>query len=147
MLESRDFQVIHGDRVLAYQGEPETGLRVSPEDCSSNPAFINAHHIWDVAQVEAITDDKTRAVAFFCGASRNRHHFAHRFDAIFLLEADWPTIAARLERRVDEWGSRAEERALVETLHASRVDLPANAIAIDATRPLPEVVDAILARC
>lgn len=147
LLEGRGFLVIHGDRKLAYQGDPETGARFAPEQCSDDPAFINSHHIWDVAQVEAILDDRSHDMAFFCGASRNRQQFAHRFDIIFLLEADWSTIAARLNRRVDEWGSRPEERALVERLHTSRVDLPDNAVAIDATQPLPAVVDAILAQC
>ena len=136
-LEARGFHVIHGDRVLAFQGDPETGAPLPPDRRSTDPAFINAHHIWDVARVKTIIADRTRPVTFFCGASRNRQHFAHLFDA----------IEARLAARHDEWGSDPAERALVAELHASRVDLPANAIAIDATRPLDIVVDDILASC
>ena len=146
-LEARGFHVIHGDRVLAFQGDPETGAPLPPDRRSTDPAFINAHHIWDVARVKTIIADRTRPVTFFCGASRNRQHFAHLFDAIFVLEADWPTIEARLAARHDEWGSDPAERALVAELHASRVDLPANAIAIDAARPLDIGVDDILASC
>lgn len=144
-LERRGYHVVHGDRVLAYQGDPETGAPV--ETRPDDPGFTNTHHIWDVAQVKAAIADPTHAKTFFCGASRNRQHFADMFDAVFVLEADWPTIERRLAGRVDEWGSEPAERALVGELHASRVDLPEDAIAIDSTRPLSEVVDAILAHC
>lgn len=146
-LERRGYHVVHGDRVLAFQGDPETGERLPPERRSTEPAFINAHHIWDVAQVQAILADQTHPVTFFCGASRNRHHFVHLFDAVFLLEIDRQTLARRIDSRRDEWGSEPAERAEILRLHESREDLPADAIPIDATRPLPEVVDAILAHC
>ncbi len=146
-LERRGYHVVHGDRVLAYQGDPETGEPIPPERRSTDPAFINTHHIWDADAVRTIVADPAHAVTFFCGASRNRRHFAHLFDAIFLLEADWPTIERRLAARRDEWGSEPGERALVAKLHATREDLPDNAIPIDTTRPLAEVVDDILSRC
>lgn len=146
-LERRGHAVVHGDRVLAYQGDPRTGAPIPPERRSADPAFINTHHVWDADRVKAIIADPARPVTFFCGASRNRQHFVHLFDAVFLLEADWTTIEARLAARVDEWGSEPEERALVARLHASREDLPEEAIIIDTTRPLAIVVDDILARC
>ncbi len=146
-LERRGFAVIHGDRKLAYQGDPETGAPIPPAQRPCDPAFINTHHIWDVAKVLTIVADKSHPIAFFCGASRNRHKFADLFDAIFLLEADWRLIERRLATRVDEWGSRAEERALVKHLHTTREDLPENAISIDTSRPLGEVLDLILGHC
>ncbi|KKB09651.1 AAA family ATPase [Devosia chinhatensis] len=146
-LERRGYAVVHGDRVLAYQGDPQTGAPIPTERRSSDPAFINTHHIWDAARVRAIIADPARPVTFFCGASRNRAHFVDLFDAVFLLEADWPTLERRLAARVDEWGSEPGERALVARLHATREDLPDNAMSIDATRPLAKVVDAILAHC
>lgn len=145
MLESRGFDVIHGDRLLAYQGDPQTGVPVMPRP--QDPAFVNAHHIWDVDQLKRLIDDQTHPRTFFCGASRNRHHFAQWFDAIFVLETDWATISRRLDGRPGEWGDDPRERSLIQQLHISRIDLPIGAIAIDATRPLHEVVDAILARC
>lgn len=36
----RGFQAIHGDRQLAYQGDPETGLPL--------PGRCHEHHIWDI---------------------------------------------------------------------------------------------------
>lgn len=146
-LERRGFVVLHGDRVLAYQGDPATGRPLAPEERSADPDFINAHHVWDARRVRALAADTSVELAFFCGASRNRQLFDHVFEAVFVLEADWPTIEKRLAARVDEWGSEPAERALVERLHASREDLPETAIPIDAARPLPDVIGAILAHC
>jgi hypothetical protein len=59
-LERRGYQVVHGDRALAYQGDPETGEPTSgrtPE-----------HHIWDVAKVKALVANQDEPVTVFCGA-------------------------------------------------------------------------------
>ena len=58
-----------------------------------------------------------------------------------------PQRQPRLAARVDEWGSQPEERALVKHLHTTREDLPENAIAIDTSQPLNDVVDIILGHC
>lgn len=50
-------------------------------------------------------------------------------------------------RTGDEFGGGLEERELVVRLHATKEDLPPDAILIDATAPLACVVDEILARC
>jgi broad-specificity NMP kinase len=143
-LERRGHHVVHGDRVLAYQGDPQTGARVVPPPGDS--AFISDHHIWDVDQVRSIIADQSREKTFFCGASRNRHAFIYLFDAVFVLAIDRPTLERRIATRVDEWGSEPAERALILALYDSGADQPAG-IRIDATRPLDEIVDAILAQC
>lgn len=144
-LERRGYHVVHGDRVLAYQGDPETGVRVTPP--SSDLDFLNDHHIWDLGKVLAILADRRHDKTFFCGGSRNWHKFIHRMDAVFLLELDRQTLERRIDLRVDEWGSEPAERAMIMALHANGRNQPADGIRIDATRPLAEVVDAILAHC
>ncbi|KRA42599.1 nucleoside kinase [Devosia sp. Root635] len=144
-LERRGYHVVHGDRVLAYQGDPETGARLFPP--AGDHQFISDHHIWDLDQVRAIIADKTRDKTFFCGGSRNWHKFIHRMDAVFLLELDRETLERRIDSRVDEWGSEAAERAIIMALHETRKYQPEDGIRIDAARPLAEVVDAILAHC
>ena len=94
-LERRGYHVVHGDRVLAYQGDPQTGARLTPP--SGDLQFISDHHLWDLDQVLAIIADRTQEATFFCGGSRNWHKFIHRIDAVFLLELDRET----LERRID----------------------------------------------
>ena len=135
----RGHHAIHGDRVLAYQGDPETGERLD--------GSCHEHHIWDVGKVNALMDDQTVAMTFFCGGSRNFDHFIARFDAIFVLDVDLNTLSRRLsERPKDEFGAKPSERALILRLHATKEDTPAG-IRIDATASVGHVVDQILSRC
>jgi hypothetical protein len=142
-LERRGYHVVHGDRMLAYQGDPETGARLAPP--SGDLQFISDHHIWDLGKVLAILADPRHPKTFFCGGSRNWHKFIHRMDAVFLLELDRATLERRIDARVNEWGSEPAERAIVMALHETRKYQPDQGIRIDATRPLAEVVDTILA--
>ncbi len=149
-LERRGYHVVHGDRELAYRGDPETGapLDAAQGQGDTDPAFAHAHHIWDVEKVRARADDKRHPVCFFCGGSRNFHRFIDLFDDVFVLDVDRETLKRRLANRPDdEFGGKPAERDFVLRLHATKEDIPANATAIDATAPLAAVVDAILSRC
>ena len=149
-LEKRGYHVVHGDRVLAYQGDPETGARLDPRVIAAHrdhPAFIHDHHIWDASMVTALAADRTHAATFFCGGARNTGRFLDLFDAVFVLEIDRATLERRLDGRPDEWGSAPAERALILRHHAAPAPIPETAIAIDAKAPLPAVVDAILRHC
>jgi hypothetical protein len=150
-LQRRGYHAVHGDRALAYQGDPDTG---EPLDDAvrarhaGDAAFVHGHHIWDVDRVKALVADRGEPISFFCGGARNLHRFSDLFDAIFVLEIDIGTLNRRLaERPPDEWGARASERELVARLHATGEDVPRNAIRIDATAPIARVVDAILVHC
>jgi thymidylate kinase len=138
-LRRRGHHSIHGDRELAYQGDPETG----------EPLDGHAHeqHVWDVDKVRALVADRSHPASFFCGGSRNWDRFIHLFDGVFVLEVDLDTLNRRLATRPeDEWGGRASERAFIARLHATKEGIPRNAIIIDATAPISRVVDAILER-
>lgn len=138
-LKRRGYHAIHGDRVLAYQGDPATG---EPLDGRGHE-----HHIWDIDKVHALVSDHHHPVSFFCGGSRNVERFIHLFDGVFVLEIDLDTLQRRLDARpVDEWGGQADERTLIVRLHATKEDIPAEATIIDATAPLSDVVDDILSR-
>ena len=137
-LQRRGHHVVHGDRELAYQGDPATGAATDTSD--------HEHHVWDVDEVRALAADDGAAMTFFCGGSRNFAAFIDLFDGVFVLEVDINTLHRRLDLRSDdEWGGQPDERALVVRLHASREDVPRDGITIDATAPLDEVVDEILA--
>jgi hypothetical protein len=134
----RGVHAIHGDRELAYQGDPQTGL---PTD---QPA--HEHHLWRERQVRALAADHSEPVTFFCGGSRNVPAFIDVFDEVFVLEIDTETLLRRLDQRPsDEFGARPGERELVVRLHGSGEDTP-DGTPIDATRPVAEVVDEILSR-
>lgn len=146
-LARRGYQAVHGDRVLARIGNPETGEVFDHPDAGWSLEQRHRHHIWDVDQVQAIVKDNSHPVAFFCGGSRNWGTFLELFDGVFVLEVDVDTLNRRLDDRPsDEFGRVPEERALVLRVHRTREDLPAGGVSIDATRPVTEVVDEILRR-
>ncbi|WP_404497714.1 AAA family ATPase [Arthrobacter sp. GAS37] len=142
-LARRGYHVVHGDRELAYQGDPETGAPM--EDVTG--LAVHDHHLWRVDKVKALVADQREAVTFFCGGSRNFAKFIDLFNGVFVLEIDTETFARRLDdRREDEWGGpgRQAERDLILRLHRTKADIPRGGIAIDATAPLAHVVDEIL---
>ncbi len=150
-LQRRGYQAIHGDRELAYRGDPETGLPATPETGAPTVDWVSEHYIWDVAKVRAIAASQAEAVTFFCGGSRNFAKFIDVFDGVFVLEVDFDTMNRRIEARValdpTDFGATPEERDLVARLFATKADVPKHAVSIDATQPLAQVVDDILARC
>lgn len=150
-LEARGHHVVRGDRVLAYRGDPETGAPLAdPLPAHDMPEldFLHRHHIWDVARVRSIVADRSHPATFFCGGSRNFHHFIDLFDGVFILDVDVETLKQRLAgRAADEFGGRPDELALVVRVHGTKEDLPAEATVIDSTAPLAEVVDEILSKC
>jgi hypothetical protein len=135
-LRRRGHHAVNGDTDLAYQGDPLTGL---PTDTA-----LHEHHLWDVARVRELVADRSAPATFFCGGSRNVAEVLDLFDGVFVLEVDLDTLLRRLDQRPDdEWGARPSERALIVRLHGTREDVPPGTI-VDATRPLPMVVDEIL---
>ena len=137
-LQRRGYHAINGDTDLAYRGDPKTG---EPVDNATHE-----HWIWDVDKVSALVADQRHAATFFCGGSRNWDRFIELFDGVFVLEVDLDTLNRRLALRPeDEWGIPASEGAFHARLqHATKEDLPKDAIVIDATAPIARVVDAIL---
>ncbi|MGH2384729.1 MAG: AAA family ATPase, partial [Candidatus Limnocylindria bacterium] len=55
-LQRRGHHAIHGDRELAYQGDPETG--------EATEAVGHEHHIWNVDKVKALVADRNEAATF-----------------------------------------------------------------------------------
>ena len=139
-LQRRGYHAIHGDRELAYWGDPKTGEPVN--SCAGE----HRTWMWNVATVSALVADHTHATTFFCGGSRNSDRFIGLFDAVFVLEIDLETLNRRLAARpADAWGGSASEgEAFARFQHATKAGLPTNAISIDATAPLSRIVDTIL---
>ncbi|MBB3656745.1 broad-specificity NMP kinase [Rhizobium sp. BK650] len=150
-LQQRGYHVVHGDRELAYQGDPRTGEPLSGSVLQMNSldvAFKHKHHIWDVGKVRSLAADRSHPISFFCGGSRNFHQFIDLFDGVFVLDVDPDTLKRRLAGRGDdEFGGKPDELDLVLRVHATKEDIPANATGIDATRPLAAVVNDILSKC
>ena len=85
-LQRRGYQAIHGDRELAYRGDPETGAPVAPETDTPTALWMSEHQIWDVEKVRAYIANQDEAVTFFCGGSRNSSKFIELFDGVFVLD-------------------------------------------------------------
>ena len=139
-LQRRGYHAIHGDRELAYWGDPKTGEPVT------GYAGAQRTWMWNVATVSALVADHTHAATFFCGGSRNADRFIDLFDGVFVLAIDLETLNQRLDARpADAWGGSASEgESFARLQHATNEGLPTNAIIIDATAPLSSVVDTIL---
>jgi thymidylate kinase len=139
-LQRRGYHAIHGDRELAYWGDPKTGEPV--HGC----AGAQRSWMWNVERVRALVADQSHAATFFCGGSRNSDHFIDVMDEVFVLEIDLDTLNRRLAARPeDEWGGTASEgEAFARLQHATKEGLPTSAIIIDATAPLSSIVDTIL---
>ena len=150
-LQRRGYQAIHGDRELAYRGDPETGLPMAPETGTPTTIWMSEHHIWDVEKVKAYITNQNEAVTFFCGGSRNFSKFIDLLDGVFILDVDLDTMNRRIAERValdpTDFGGTPEERELAARLHQTKEDIPKNGIIIDATAPLAHVVDEILRLC
>jgi len=137
-LQRRGHHAVHGDRELAYAGDPETG---DPRDVPAHE-----HHIWHVDRVRALVADKAHPATFFCGGSRNSSTFLGLFDGVFVLEVDLDTLNRRLDERPDdEWAAGAPvERERIVRWHETGQGVPENGIRIDATAPITHVVDDVL---
>ena len=150
-LQRRGYQAIHGDRELAYQGDPETGTPTDGLKHEHSATFISEHHIWDVEKVKAFVANQDEAVTFFCGGSKNSSKYIDLFDGVFVLVVDLDTSLRRIEERValdpTDWGGTPEEREITVRMYHTKEDIPKNGITIDATAPLARVVDEILRHC
>jgi adenylate kinase family enzyme len=149
-LERRGHHVLHGDRTLAYLGDPATGeaMERPARGVTDQVRWRHEHWIWDVAKTRSAIADRRHPRTFFCGGARNHRHFIGLFDRVFVLDIDIETLNQRLAGRPkDAFGGRPEERRLIASLHASKADIPENAVAIDAMGPVARIVDEILSKC
>jgi broad-specificity NMP kinase len=150
-LERRGCHVIHGDRVLAYYGDPQTGDALAMplfENERDKVAWIYAHWIWPVDTVKTLIADHRNTATFFCGTSRNTHAFIDLFDEIFVLEVKLETLKQRLANRPeDEFGGRPAEQELIARLHATKEDVPKQGEVVKAEMSPSQVVDEIVKKC
>lgn len=97
-LRRRGYLAVDGDNELAYQGDPLTG---EPTDTTAHE-----NHVWDVARVRSLVDDRSVPVRFFCGGSRSHAQFLHLFDVVVVICVDRATLERRRgQRRDDEFGA------------------------------------------
>jgi Dephospho-CoA kinase len=113
-----------------------------------SPVWNTAHRWrWDAVRVAEVF----RAGQVWCGYAANLDDFLDRFDTVIGLRMDAPTMLARMAdpRRDNPWGvGEAMSPYLVRQLADIEAHLDRIAtVHVDATRPLPEVLAAVLGAC
>lgn len=84
---------------------------------------------------------------FLCGSALGEDDVWHLFDRVVALVADIPTIERRLAARAGDYGKAPEELAAIIGWHDGFEESYRRfgAVIVDATRPLREVADEVLA--
>jgi adenylate kinase family enzyme len=126
------------------------GAVVEEEPAQPDFAWLSRHSWeWNPARLDDLIRASAPATLYLCGGADNQLELAERFPQVFLLEIDEATMLARLDARQDnEWGRAGDSREYIRRLlpeYQNRLRA-SGAIPIDATQPLDQVVDAILAR-
>jgi adenylate kinase family enzyme len=104
---------------------------------------------WNPQRLDELIRAAAPSTLYVCGGAANELQLADRFDRVFFLEIDEATMLARLDapERDNDWGRIGDTRAYLRRFLPDYQDrLRAfGAIPVDATQPLDQVVDAILA--
>lgn len=130
-LRRRGYHSINGDTEFAYQGDPKTGQPLE--------GFTHEHNIWNVEKVGAMAADKSHAVSFFCGGSRNFSSFIDLFDLVFVLEVDLDTLTRRLADRPEtEWAEDLlNGNSFCDCMQRKRMS---RRVGLESTRPRRSIV-------
>ena len=101
---------------------------------------------WDVAAVERLLARHERGVVFFAGCSDEQRSFS--WDVKVVLTVPQPVLVQRLATRTsNDFGKQPEEldRVLADRAEVEPLLLAAADLVVDTQRPLPAVVDEVLA--
>jgi adenylate kinase family enzyme len=127
-----------------------SGAVVEEEPAAPDLAWLGRHSwAWNPARLDQVIRAAAPATLYVCGGAANELELADRFTHVFLLEIDEATMLERLDApsRDNDWGRVGDTREDLCRRRSGLQDrlLAAGAIAVDATQPLDQVVDAILA--
>lgn len=112
--------------------------------------WFNEHDwVLDVEKIARLKDrsDADNKPVFLCGVAAGDADAWAYFDVVCALVVDEATIRKRIDRRANAFGKQPRELAQILEWNAGYEELYRGfgAVLIDATQPLPTVVDAILA--
>jgi hypothetical protein len=132
---------------------PVSGM---PDDFPEDDPNLDFHawyraHDWvlDAERISVLSRAAARLgqPVYLCGVADGDDKVWHLFEKVFALVADLPTIERRIADRDNEFGKTPEEFAAIVQWHDGYETAYRRfgAVIIDATLPLDEVVDQILA--
>ena len=123
------------------------GFRVVDTDSPAWSEWAQDEWLWREDRMADLLAAEDERPLFVSGCMSNQGKFYDRFDAVVLLSAPAEVILGRIDRRTtNDYGKTAAERALV-LHHLATVEPRLRATCtheVDASRPLEEVVDALI---
>jgi hypothetical protein len=132
----RGYKAISTDRAWKLRADPDT-------DLPGGPGHYDGA-VWNQQKAVSELESPEPDVLFVCGSSRNRDRFLPYFTKVFNLRIDDATMRRRLEERTNnDFGKQPAEFELMLRLNRND-EKPAGAVDVDATQPLPQVVDELL---
>ncbi|MBI1856720.1 AAA family ATPase [Candidatus Saccharibacteria bacterium] len=139
-LIKRGYAALDADEAFGYYGNPETG----------EPTYEQTQHnwIWDLNKVKSLAKSSEDTTIFVCGGAMNQDRVRGVFDKRFTLVVDDDTMRHRLMTRTNnDFGKHPDDlaRQLEWNKGATEYATSIGAIVIDATKPIEQVVDNILA--
>ena len=124
------------------------GFRVVDTDSPTWSEWAQDEWLWREDRIADLLAAEDERPLFVSGCMSNQGKFYDRFDAVVLLSAPLEVILERVDRRTtNDYGKAARERKLI-ALHLRTVEPLLRATCtheLDASRPLDEVVDALVA--
>jgi hypothetical protein len=128
----------------------------TPDDFPRDDSNLDSHawyreHAWvlSMRRIGVLSRAAARLdePVFLCGVASGDGTVWHLFDKVLALVADVPTLKRRIAARANEFGKAPEEIAAIARWHAGfeAAYRGFGAVVIDATQPLGDVVDEVLA--
>ena len=123
------------------------GFRVVDTDSPTWSEWAEDEWLWREDRIADLLAAEDERPLFVSGCMSNQGKFYDRFDAVVLLSAPAEVILDRIERRTtNDYGKTPAERGLL-LHHLETVEPRLRATCtheVDASRPLEEVVDALV---
>lgn len=150
-LSSRGFisiDIEHSGHAAYYN--KQTGAKVAefghaPERTQE---WLNAHQwLIDIEWVKSLQPVAKGKTIFLCGGGSNEKEVSQLCDVIFWLSIDEDTVRRRVQNTRDhDYGTKPHElKRIIENIHIKQQEFVAlGAELIDATKPINEVIEAIL---
>ena len=157
---TKDELIKHG--LVAYDGDENkittwvnkaTGAKtVRADDHESRTAEWYSQHDWAMSadRLLELQAQHTGKNIYICGTASNRYELWDMFAKVFCLTIDEETLKYRLANRTEnDFGKAPDELANILGWHQSSQedDKALGAVMIDATKPVSEVAEEIIALC
>jgi broad-specificity NMP kinase len=151
-LQKRGFTAYDGDDLAGFYHH-KTGERFTERiGAKDRTPEWRATYIWKTQrrEIEKLAEESKGKLVFLCGTTANdADELWDLFDQVFALMLDESTLRHRIATRTtNDYGQNEAEFAdLLQWQKTAREDYEKlGAVLVDATRPLPQVVDGIVGK-